>query len=97
MALGKDENVVREAMSGAETLGFKIVARPDRGFDQYLPCEFKASKAMLGDALCDNSTTLVVFSLQRVVRKNVFRVDKMSEQTKPINFKDIKAGDEIVE
>ncbi|MFZ2196822.1 MAG: hypothetical protein WAV13_03750 [Thermodesulfovibrionales bacterium] len=95
--LDKDGNVLRKELGGAETFGFKIVARPDRGFVQYLPCEFKASKEMLDIALQNNSTTLVDIRLQRVVRKNVFRVDKMGSDTKPVDFKDTKPGNEIVE
>jgi hypothetical protein len=94
----KDKNgtVIREAITGAEMLGFKLVARPNSGFVHYLPCEIKASQEMLEAALHRNSTTLIDICLRRVVRKNVFRVDKMTSQIKP-NFKDTKPGDEIVE
>jgi hypothetical protein len=92
----KGGEVVRASLTGAETLGFKIVARPDVGFVHYLPCEFKASPDMLEKALHRNSTTLVDIRLQRVVRKNVFRVEKMTSQTKPVDFKKTEPGDEIV-
>jgi hypothetical protein len=87
---------VREALKGAETLGIRIVARPDKGFVHYLPCEFTASREMLEKALHRNSTTLVDIRLQRVVRKNVFRVDKMTDPIQPIDFKETLPGDEIV-
>jgi hypothetical protein len=89
--------VVRDASDGAGTLGFKIVARPDAGFVHYFPCEFIATTDMLEKALHRNSTTLVVIRLQRVVRKNVFSVDKMTSQTTPVDFKETGRGDEIVE
>ena len=94
----KDKNgkVIRDAIKGAEMLGFKIIPRPSTGFVHYLPCEIKASHAMLDAALHRNRTTLVDICLRRVVRKNVFRVDKMKSQIKP-NFKDTQPGDEIVE
>lgn len=94
--MDKEGKVVREAVKGAEMLGFKIVARPDSGFVHYLPCEIKASQGMLKAALHPNSTTLIDIRLRRVVRKNVFRVDKMTGQTKPVNFEKTKPGDEIV-
>lgn len=89
--------VTREPLPGAEMLGFKIVARPDSGFVHYLPCEIKASAEMLESALHGNSTTLVDIVLRRVVRKNVFRVDKMTSGMKPVNFEKTKPGEEVVE
>ncbi len=94
---GKDDKIVRAEMPGAEMLGFRIAARPDSGFVHYLPCEVKASADMLEKALHANSTTLVDIVLRRVVRKNVFRVEKMTSETKPLNFKDTKPGEEIVD
>lgn len=94
--MDKEGKVIREAIKGAEMLGFKIVARPDSGFVHYLPCEIKASQEMLKTVLRPNSTTLIDIRLRRVVRKNVFRVDKMVEQAKPMNFEKTKPGDEIV-
>jgi len=92
----KEGNVVREATQGAGMLGVRIVARPADGFVHYLPCEMKASKKMLESALHPNSTTLIDIRLRRVVRKNVFRLDKMTAQTKPMNFDKTKPGDEII-
>jgi hypothetical protein len=89
----KDNKSVRKELNGAETLGFKIVARPDKGFVHYLPCEFKASEEMLEKAMHRNSTTLVDIRLQRVVHKNVFCIDKMPSPTKPEDFKDTMPGE----
>lgn len=44
---------------------------------------------MLEKALHANSSTLIGIVLRRVVRKNVFRVDRMTSATKP--------GEEVVE
>lgn len=87
---------IRPKLDGAGTLGIQIVARPAKGFVHYLPCEFKALPIMLEQALHRNSTTLVDIQLQRVVRKNVFRIYNISDQPKP-NFKDTKPGDEIAD
>ncbi len=92
----KNGAVIREALPGAGMLGFKLVARPDSGFVHYLPCEIKASAEMLEKSLHANSTTLVDIVLRRVVRKNVFLVDKMTSGTKAVNFEKTKPGDEIV-
>ena len=92
----KEGKVVREAAQHAEMLGFRVVARPDSGFVQYLPCEVKATEELLEKAVQPNSTTLVDIRLRRVVRKNVFRVERVTDQTKPVNFDKTKPGDEIV-
>lgn len=93
----KDNNIIREAIPGAEMLGFRIIARPDSGFVHYLPCEIKATPEMLQTALHANCTTLVDIVLRRIVRKNVFRVDKVTVETKRGGFKNTKPGDEIIE
>jgi hypothetical protein len=51
---------------------------------------------MLEAAPHRNSTTMIDICLRRVVRKNVFRVDKLKSQIKP-SFKDTNPGDKIVE
>ncbi len=89
--------VVRKAMPGAESLGIKIVARPEDGFVRYLPCSIRASQDLLTKALHPNGTTLVDIRLRRVVSKNVFCLDKMTGKTKPVDFKDTKPGGEIAE
>jgi hypothetical protein len=93
----EDGEIVRDAILGAEALGFRIIARPDGGFVHYLPCEIKASKDLLLRALEPNGTTLIDVRLQRVVRKNVFRVEKVTSKTKPASFKKITRGDEIAD
>lgn len=93
----KENKIVREAMAGAETLGFRIIPRPDSGFVHYLPCEIKASKDLLHQALKPNSTTLIDIRVRRIVRKNVFRLKKMMNDTIKGEFKKTKPGDEIVD
>lgn len=92
-----DGDVVREAMQGAGQLGFRVVPRPDNGFVHYLPCEIRASKELLEQALHPNSTTLIDIRLRRIVRKNVFRMDRMTETTKPRSFRKTEPGDEIAD
>jgi len=84
---------IREATKGAQQLGFKVIPRPDEGFVHYLPCEISASKDLLEKALKPNSTTLVDICLQRVVYKNVMRLDK---GTKIQDFIKTEPGEEIV-
>ncbi|MDU0457638.1 MAG: hypothetical protein RW306_02800 [Geobacteraceae bacterium] len=94
--IGSDKNPIRSAQAGSEMLGFRIFARPDNGFVHYLPCEIKASPDMLQTALHANSTTLVDIVLRRIVRKNVFCVEKVTGETKAVSFKNAKPGNEIV-
>ena len=84
--------VIRQATVGAKRLGFKITSRPDKGFVHYLPCEVSASEDLLEKILIPNSTTLVEICLQRLVYKNVMRLDK---GTKTQKFNKTKRGDEI--
>lgn len=91
--LNKKGKVIREATTGAKRLGFKILPRPDEGFVHYLPCEVSASEELLKNVLKPNSTTLVDICLQRLVYKNVMRLDKGTNTQK---FSKTKPGDDIV-
>jgi hypothetical protein len=93
--LDKNGNVLRKEMKGSGTMGLRIIARPDRGFVHYVPCELKASREMLDKALCYNSTTLVDIRLQRIVHRNVFQIDTLSAGTKFVDFKETGPGMEI--
>ena len=73
-------------------LGIKLIARPGSGFVHYLPCEIKATQEMFEIALHPP----IDICLRRVVRKNVFQIDKLKSQIKP-NFKDTNPGDKTVE
>lgn len=89
----EDGEIVREAILGAEMLGFRVIPRPDQGFVHYLPCEISASPDLLENVLQPNTTTLVDICLQRVVYKNVMRLHRGTKQG---SFKRVKPGDEIV-
>ena len=91
------EKVVRPASHSAESLGFRIIPRPSSGFVHYLPCEIQASTNLLDAALQPNGTTLIDIRLQRVVRKNVFRMSRMQGDSTAGNFKKTKPGDKIAD
>lgn len=91
-----DGSIIRAALPGAGMFGFKLIARPDSGFVHYLPCEITASEEMLDQALHANSTTLVDIVLRRVVRKNVFRVERVTGETVAVDFAGVGVGDEVV-
>jgi len=85
--------VLRDAYEGINSLGLKVIPRPDKGFVKYLPCEISASKSLLEKIIQPNSTTLVDITLQRVVNKNVMRLNK---GTKQASFKKTKPNAEII-
>jgi hypothetical protein len=89
--------IVREETQGAKALGIRLRPRPADGFVHYLPCEIKAEKKILADILHPNATTLVDIQLRRVVHKNVFRVSRMQGDKPNKNFKNTRAGRDIVE
>lgn len=73
---GAPKNALREELKGIKQLGLKINPRPLEGFVRFMPCEIKASKELLQLALQPNSTTLIDIVLQRIVSKEVFRMEK---------------------
>ncbi len=93
-----DDNgdVLRPASPGADRLGFKIEPRPTSGFVHYLPCQISATEELLEQALVLNATTLIDIVLWRVVRKNVFRVDRRAD-IDGNSFKGTPPGPDIVE
>lgn len=88
--------VVRPASPGADRLGFKILPRPRAGFVHYLPGRIAASEELLEQALQENGTTMIEIVLQRVVRRNVFRVDRRKDIDGD-SFKGTKPGPDIAE
>lgn len=90
---GKKE--IRAKQKGIDKIGLKIIPRPSNGFVYYLPCEIKADKTMFDYILKPNSTTLVEIVLQRIVSKEVFRMNPL-DNLPSTNFKGVKPGDEIL-
>ena len=92
--------VIREAITGAQMLGFMIKPRPDNGFVQYLPCKMEASIQILEAALHPNGTTLIDICLQRIVNKEVFRLELLQGDDMPSkltgDFKDTQPGADMI-
>jgi len=89
------DKVIREGADGVSALGFKIMPRPENGFVHYLPCEIKACREFLNDALQPNTTTLVDICLRRVVKKNVFRVSRLKGDSTAGKFDKTRPGNDI--
>ena len=94
--IGDNGDVLRPASPGADRLGFKILPRPASGFVHYLRCQITATEELLEQALVPNATTLIDIVLRRVVRKNVFRVDRRADIDGD-SFKRTPPGPDIVE
>ena len=96
----KQGKTVREATVGVDSLGIEITPRPADGFVQYVPCKINATKALFKKAIVANSTTMIEICLQRIVSKEVFRLNPLTGNSMPTSkqgdFKDIEPGDEIV-
>lgn len=83
-----NKRVIRKQLEGIDRLGIIVKPRPDRGFVHYVPCKIEATKELLDKALVPNSTTLVDISLQRIVDKEVFRLERIAKDTMPtVDFK----------
>ena len=87
---------VRPKQKGIDKLGLKIIPRPSEGFVYYAPCEIKADQTMFDYILKPNSTTLVEIVLQRIVSKEVFRMNPMNDLPNDGDFKHVKPGNEIL-
>jgi hypothetical protein len=87
---GAPKNALREELKGISLLGLRINPRPTEGFVRFVPCEIIANKELLDIALKPNSTTLIDIVLQRVVSKEVFRMEKTDGNTVALDFSDVK-------
>ena len=94
-AIKDGKKKIRPEQKGINKIGLKIIPRPSEGFVYYLPCEIKADKTMFDYILKPNSTTLVEIVLQRIVSKEVFRINPMDNLPNK-DFKDTKSGDQIL-
>lgn len=93
-----NRKLLREALSGAQMLGLQLRLRPDKGFVQYVACEFKATADMLQKAMHPNGTTLIDICVQRIVDKEVFRFELVTGTTMPVyDFKKVQPGKDPVD
>ncbi|MFC2079392.1 esterase/lipase family protein [Candidatus Bipolaricaulota bacterium] len=95
--IDKSGHIVREKLNGIKELGLKIDPRPESGFVHYIPGEIRASQELLEKALRPNCTTLIDVQLRRIVHEHVFRLQEMTEDTKPESFKRETPGDVIID
>lgn len=89
-----EEKTLRDSTLGIDILGIIIKARPDEGFVKYIECRYQATRKLFNQALNPNSTTMIDIVLQRIVDKEVFRMEKTDS---PKNFKNVKISNEIIE
>ena len=54
-------------------LGFRVIARPDRGFAYYKPAEFRSNGIGFSELIKANETLMVEIVLRRYVAKNAFQ------------------------
>lgn len=85
---------IREKTDGIDMLGIRIMPRPDVGFVKYIPCKYVATKKLFNQALNPNSTTMIDIVMQRVVDKEVFRIEALLKEK---DFSGTDYSDEIVE
>lgn len=87
-------DVIRAASPGIDKLGIRLNPRPDSGFVKYLPCTYSASKKLFNGVLNPDSTTMIDIVLQRIVDKEVFRLEPVTDSK---SFKNTKPGNEPAE
>lgn len=91
--LAPDGSQLRPATVGIDMLGVLIKPRPDSGFVRYLPCKYTASQELFRQALSPNSTTMIDIVMQRLVDKEVFRLET---KLGAMSFANIKPSNTIV-
>jgi hypothetical protein len=91
---------VRDIAPGIVKLGLQVNPRPDSGFVHYRPLEITAQPEFFEKMVRPNSTILVEIRLQRLVSKQVFRLDgplgPAMPDTATGNFSGVKEGDSFV-
>lgn len=72
-------------IAGLKAIGFRVTARPEKGFSHYAPAEFRSEDIAVSELIRPNETLYVNVVLKRRVAQNVLRLGPVSE--KPFNFK----------
>jgi hypothetical protein len=84
-----------------KSMGLIVRPRPAAGFVRFAECRLEATGEYLEKALQPNSTTLLEIILQRMVDKEVFRMNKLEGNSMPSkkegDFSKIKPGKETAE
>jgi len=98
-AIKDGSNIVRPAIKPTTMLGIHIYPRPVNGFVRYMPCQVKASAALFNNVLLPNTTTLVDIVLQRIVDKEVFRTEQLTDDLSLLkkDFKGTQPGQEFAD
>ena len=92
------KKVYRKKIDGIDLLGLIVNPRPDKGFVRYIPCKIDAKSELLEKAFIPNGTTMIEICMQRLVDKEVFRLEQLTNNKMPeLDFKDIEPTDQIVE
>ncbi len=87
------KKTLRQKTNGAEELGLKIDARPDKGFVHYMHGEVAAALKNLDGLLWRNETTMLDIELRRIVHTGVFKLENKAAGDE---FKDQETGPPIL-
>lgn len=82
-------------VSDLKQIGFRVTARPERGFSHYAAGEFRSEDLPLTELIKPNQTLYVNIVLKRRVAKNVLRFGPVSK--KPHSFKGEKPHSDILD
>jgi len=97
---GAPNNKFRDKLPGINSLGLIINPRPTEGFVRFVTCKIIANSELFDMVFKPNSTTLIDIVIQRVVSKEVFRLEKLIGNSMPSdeegNFKNTDPGTEFV-
>ncbi|OUR77111.1 phospholipase [Alphaproteobacteria bacterium 46_93_T64] len=75
-------------------IGFRVIARPDKGFTHYAAGEFHSDEINVAELIVPNQTLYVEIEMKRRVARNVFKLGSPSAKT--TEFKSEKPAKEIL-
>jgi len=75
-------------------IGFRVIARPDKGFTHYAAGEFHSDEINIAELIVPNQTLYVEIEMKRRVARNVFKLGSPSAKT--TEFKGEKPAKEIL-
>jgi hypothetical protein len=89
------EKTIRAMREKSDGLGFEINHHSTSGIVHHLDVSLPATARQLRELIKPNQTTMIDITLRRMIREGVFRLEKWTENTKPVDFKDDPDGSVI--
>ena len=91
------QDVIRAESDGADGLGLQVQPHETGEFVRYVNAYLRAAKRQLSNFLKPNQTTMVDIVMRRIVDRNVFQLERLTDGHKPGSFKRVRPGGPIID